>query len=240
MRNTTCLVIKIKIKPKKTSVLFLAAVLLLTIIHSIVLAFFFQADDPGLIDFVRWFDLDIERNIPSLYSSAAILVCSFLFFLIACLEKATSSHDKLNWIGLALVFLFLSVDEASELHEAIGHITENYIHATGLLYFPWIVPYSVMTLAFTLLYLKFIMRLPGKTAELFFLSGCMYLTGAIVFDMLGGREAEVHGFDSFTYCILYTAEEFLEMTAIVLLIYALLAYIERQYGYICITLQVKK
>ena len=40
--------------------------------------------------------------------------------------------------------------------------------------------------------------------------------------MLGGREADLHGYDSITYCILYTIEEFLEMIGIVILIYALL------------------
>jgi len=45
--------------------------------------------------------------------------------------------------------------------------------------------------------------------------------------MLGGREADLHGYDSITYCILYTIEEFLEMIGIVILIYALLSYTER-------------
>jgi len=58
--------------------------------------------------------------------------------------------------------------------------------------------------------------------------------------MLGGREADLHGYDSITYCILYTVEEFLEMIGVVVLIYALLSYIERQFGYLCVTLQIKK
>ncbi len=82
--------------------------------------------------------------------------------------------------------------------------------------------------------------MPKKTAVLFILIGTVYLTGAIVFDMLGGREAELHGYDSITYCILYTIEEFLEMISVVVLIYALLSYIDRQFGYICITLQIRE
>jgi len=91
-----------------------------------------------------------------------------------------------------------------------------------------------------LVYLKFTLELPKSTAVLFILSGTIYLTGAIAFDMFGGREAELHGYDSTTYSILYTIEELLEMTGVVVLIYALLSYIERQFGYIRITLQIKK
>lgn len=238
-RETIFLMIEIRIQTQKITFLFLSIVVFLTLVHCIVLFLFFHLENPNTLDFLIWFDLDIERNIPSLYSSAAILVCSVLFFVIAYLEKNTGNCNRLYWIGLALIFLFLSIDEGIELHESIGDLTENYIHATGLLYFPWIVPYSFMTIIFILLYLKFTLRLPAKTARLFILSGSVYLTGAIAFDMLGGREAEMHGFDSAAYCIFYTIEEFLEMIAIVVLIYALLSYIERQFGYLCITLEVK-
>ncbi|MCI5222213.1 MAG: peptidase M48 Ste24p [Candidatus Electrothrix sp. AR4] len=231
--------LEIKIKSKETACLFLSTVVFLTLLHCIALLFFFYSDSPKILDFVVWFDLDIERNIPSFYSSAAILVCSLLFFVVTYLEKKTGDHNQLYWIGLALIFLFLSLDEGFELHEGIGDVAEEYIHATGLLYFPWVVPYSFLAIVFTLLYLKFIIRLPKKTAGHFFLSGGVYFIGAVLFDMLGGKEAEVHGFDTAKYCILYTIEEFLEMIAVVGLIYAILSYIERQFGYMCITMQTK-
>ena len=141
---------------------------------------------------------------------------------------------------MSIIFLFLSIDEGFQIHENIGDITENYIDSTGFLYFPWVVPYGFAVIVFILVYLKFTLDLPKRTAVLFILSGTVYLTGAIVFDMLGGREADLHGFDSITYCILYTIEEFLEMIGVVVLIYALLSYIERQFGYLCVTLQIKK
>ncbi len=231
--------IQIIFKPYKVSLLFLSIVLFLTLVHCIVLVVFFHFDYPDLINFVHWFDLDIEKNIPSLYSSFAILVCSFLFFIIAQYEKKDFDYEYLYWFFLGLIFLFLSLDEAFQIHESIGDITENYIHSTGFLYFPWVVPYGFAVIIFILIYLKFSLRLPKKTTLLFILSGSLYLTGAIVFDMLGGREAELNGYDSVTYSTLYTIEEFLEMIAIVVLLYALLLYIERRFGYLCITLQIK-
>ena len=231
--------IEIRVRPQ-VAYLFLTTVLFLTLAHCLILFFFLNFDQPELVNVMRWFDLDMERNLPSFYSSGAILACSFLFSTVAFLERKSTSQSRLYWLGLALVFLFLSLDEYFELHEGLGDLTENYINARGLLYFPWVIPYGALTLGFGLVYAKFILGLPKKTARLFILSGVIYLSGAIFLDMLGGREAELHGFFSITYCILYTLEEFFEMIAIVLLIYALLAYIEQHFGYLCINLQIRE
>jgi len=232
--------IEITFKPRKVTLTFLSVVVLLTLVHCIVLVSFFRLDNPDIFIFVRWFDFDIENNVPSLYSSFAILICSFLFFTIAMHKSQRLDYERLCWFGLGVIFLFLSADEGFQIHENIGDIVENHISATGFLYFPWIVPYGFAVAVFIMAYLKFVMGLPKKISLLFILAGTVYLTGAAVFDMLGGREAELHGFDSVTYCILYTIEEFLEMIGIVVLIYALLSYIDRQFGYICITLQISK
>ncbi|MCI5159514.1 MAG: peptidase M48 Ste24p, partial [Candidatus Electrothrix sp. AUS1_2] len=132
------------------------------------------------------------------------------------------------------------------LHERLGNYTEKLIKSTeflevsGLLYFPWIIPYSILIIILGLLYFRFILRLPRKTTVLLILSAIIFLTGAAVFDMLGGREAELHGFYTVTYTVLFTIEEFLEMIGVVLLIYTLLAYIEQQYGRLCLSLTIQK
>ncbi|NOQ35484.1 MAG: peptidase M48 Ste24p [Methylococcaceae bacterium] len=232
--------IEVIFKPKKISLLFLAIIVFLTLVHSIVLVAFFHFDNPSIDIFVGWFDLDIEHNVPSTYSAFAILICSLLFFTIAIHKKQPIDYEKLCWIVLGIIFIFLSIDEYLQIHESIGDIVENHINATGFLYFPWVIPYAIAVIIFIIIYLKFILGLPKKTAVLFILSGTLYLTGAIVFDMLGGKEAELHGVDSISYCILYTIEEFLEMSAIVILMYTLLSYIEKHYGYISLSLKVCK
>jgi len=88
--------------------------------------------------------------------------------------------------------------------------------------------------------MNFFLQLPQRTRKLFIVSGAIYFTGAVFFDMLGGREAELHGFDSVIYCLLYTVEEFLEMFGVVGMIYTLLAYFEEKYGSIAITLQLER
>ncbi|MCI5219231.1 MAG: hypothetical protein D3914_08580 [Candidatus Electrothrix sp. LOE2] len=231
--------------PKKTALFFLATVVLLTVLHCIAQTVFFSTDNPDLLELTGYFDLDIENNIPSFYSAFAILLCSLLFFCISSLEKK-QGRKRRYWLGLACVFLFLAFDEAFALHEGLGDLTEEYLQRTeilqvgGLLYFPWIIPYSLLTTILGLLYFHFILSLPRKTTVLLILSAIIFLTGAVFFDMLGGREAELNGYYSITYTVLYTIEEFLEMNGIVLLMYTLLDYIEQQYGHLCFSLQIQE
>lgn len=223
----------------------MAIVLFLTLLHSVVQVAFAYTLNQTLMLISEYVDLDIEKNIPSFYSAFAIFLCSLLFFCITLLEKKQKGR-RWYWLGLAAVFLFLAFDEALALHEELGDYTEEYIKATGilqaggLLYFPWIIPYSILTTLLGLLYFRFIVRLPRRTSLFLICSAVIFLTGAGFFDMLGGKEAELHGYYSTTYTALYTIEEFLEMSGIVLLMYTLLDYIEQQYGHLNFFLEVRK
>ena len=228
----------LQLHPKQTALVLLFVVLLLTLVHSAARFVLLRFHAPEVLPLLPWVDLDLEHNIPSIYSGAALLLSSLLFLVIGYLEQQSDNRSRLYWFGLSCIFMFLSIDEWFALHEEIGDITESYIHATGLLYFPWVVPYSILTFLLALPYSKFLLRLPRKTASLFVLSGGMYLAGAVLLDMLGGREAETNGYYSAAYSILCTAEEFLEMSAVVLLIYTLLEYMKEGFGEIRITVQI--
>jgi len=49
---------QIKIKAKKTAYFFLLTILLLTLLHCVALFLFFHSDNPRVLDFTLWFDLD--------------------------------------------------------------------------------------------------------------------------------------------------------------------------------------
>jgi hypothetical protein len=236
---------QLRIYPKKTALIFFTIVISLTVLHSIALTVLLSTENQDLMEITDYVDLDIEKNIPSFYSAFAIFLCSLLFFCISLLEKKQGRKHR-YWLGLAGVFFFLSLDEAFVLHERLGNYTEEYIKSTGilevsgLLYFPWIIPYGILMTILGLLYFRFIFRLPRKTTVLLILSAIIFLTGAAGFDMLGGREADLHGYYTVTYTVLYTIEEFLEMIGVVLLIYTLLDYIEKQFGHLLLSLQIQE
>jgi len=64
----------------------------------------------------------------------------------------------------------------------------------------------------------------------------IFLTGVLGIELLGAREADLHGTETVVYCLLYTLEEMLEMLGIILFIYALLSHLVQETGPLSIVL----
>ncbi len=195
--------------------------LLLANLAMILLTFHFQYDDVhGL---TRVFSFSDEKNIPTLFSSFGLIFCAALLGVIAVRRKKSGS-SYLPWSGLAVVFLFLSIDETASLHEKFTIPIREALNTTGLLYFAWVIPYGVALIFFGLLYSRFLIGLPRRTMVLFMISGTIYIAGAMGLEMVGALRAATHG-DDLIYQLIVTCEEFLEMLGIIVFIYSLLAYI---------------
>ena len=198
--------------------------MLLLIAHITVVTISLVTGHDTIYGLVPLFHFGSESNIPTLYSSITLLACSALLWTIA------KSHKKQNqpyryWLGLAVLFLFLSVDETASLHERSGEPIRAMMGTSGLLYYGWMIPYGAAMLFIVTLYLRFLVRLPKKTSKIFIVSGVVYITGAIGMEMLGGWWHESHGIHNLTYYSLVTLEELFEMFGIVLFIHTLLTYI---------------
>ncbi len=90
---------------------------------------------------------------------------------------------------------------------------------------------------FVIAYLKFLIGLPKRIMVLFVVSGLIFVSGAIGFELLGGRHAELYGTSDLVYTIYYTCEELLEMLGIATFIYTLLSYITSQFTFLTLTIK---
>ena len=177
----------------------------------------------GINYLANLFDFNKEGNMPSFFSSLLLIACALLLLYIGKDEKF-NKKKHLDWYGLSIVFLFLSIDENTGVHERFTLITRNSLNTSGLLYYAWVIPYGIALLVFLIVYLKFLSRLPKATAWLFVFSGLVFVMGALGFEMLGGWVEENYGINNISFYILYTCEEFLEMLGLVGFIYALIDY----------------
>ena len=110
---------EITISPKNVAkYLFLIISGLLTL-HIIGQVAKFGFGSNQLYGFVPLFFMGGESNIPAFYSSAAIFTCAVLLFVIGVVRSRVRSGDHLHWLGLALIFVFLSMDEALRFHERL-------------------------------------------------------------------------------------------------------------------------
>ena len=195
--------------------------LLLIFINILMLFIYFYINNPQKFNFIQLIDLDMEQNIPTLFSSLLFSFNSFLFYLLSKVKNKSN-----YWYGLSLIFLFLAFDESAKIHEYIGDFTENYVDASGFLYYPWFISYSILLIILSIIYANFFLQMNKKILYSFILCAFMFCTGAIGFDILGGYEADLNGNDTIKYCILYTIEESLEMFGLIYLSSILLGLLE--------------
>ena len=217
----------IKLYPREVFIanIFLILFLLCANIIGIVSRLYF--DHNYVYGLVPLFDFDTERNIPTLYSSIALIISSALLFLIALSSKKIQS-SYISWLGLSLIFLFLSIDEIYSIHESLIVPAREFFEASGFLYYAWVIPYGIALVVFIVMYSKFLFDLPRNIMLLFLASGAIFVSGAIGFEMLGGRQADLFGDNNILYSFYYTCEELFEMLGVAIFIYTLLTYIVNQ------------
>ena len=217
----------IELNAKKSLTFFLSIITLLVVANCFAIFSEHYLTYSHIETVIRLFNVDKEMNIPTLYSSCAMIVASLLLGLIAYIHA--KKHDAyLAWAGLSGIFLFLALDEMTELHEMLVGPVRNSLNTSGILYFAWVIPYAALLLIFALTYFRFLFRLPTRTRNLLILSGVTYVTGALIFELIGGKISQLYGINSLYYAVSYTIEETLEMLGIAFLIYTASSYIGEQ------------
>jgi hypothetical protein len=185
--------------------------------------------------FAATFNVDEEANIPTLYSTLAILVCAVLLRVIARIEREGGGRLSRHWTLMSIIFFGLAVDEFLVLHEEI-----NYrLDLSSFTRWSWVAIGIIFVFVVALIFLRMIVQLPSPVRRLFILAGLIYLSGAIVIETLGGHYVTVWGHDSMRYVLCTAAEEFLEMMGIVVFIYALLTFLTQGGREVVMALEVR-
>ena len=176
---------------------------------------------------VRLFDVDGEANIPSLFSTLLLMSSGILLWLISGEEKNRGGRDAGRWKVLAVVFLYLAVDEAAVLHELFivpgGELLGK--DRWGIFNFAWVIPYSVLVLVLGIYFIGFFLRLPAVTKVRFLLAAVLFVGGSLGFEFIEGVVAKAQSENSTTYWVLTVIEEGMEMAGVIVFIHALLEYI---------------
>jgi hypothetical protein len=174
---------------------------------------------------VEKLELDGENNLPNWYQSSSILFCAVLLAVIATLKRLLGARYVRHWGGLALIFLMLSLDEASSLHEMLVDPLRAALHTSGSLSYAWVIPGLLFAAGVGLAYLKFLVHLPLRTRVQMIAAGTIFLSGAVGMEMIGGKLRDLYGLQSVQYIAETIAEEVLEMSGILLFIHALTSHL---------------
>ncbi|RJP52104.1 MAG: hypothetical protein C4557_06855 [Anaerolineaceae bacterium] len=174
------------------------------------------------------FYLDAEGNVPTFANALLLFIPSLLLALIGAWKNSIKDKFRFHWIGLALIFLFLSFDEAAVLHERLIKPMRQFTNAgVAFFHFSWVIPGMIAVLLFGLAYLMFFLHLDKKFKILFFVSLAVYIGGVIGGEMISGYFAANLGQKNYTYAVAASLEESVEMVGCAFIIYSLLEYIKQ-------------
>lgn len=199
----------------------------------------FQSGHDNLHGLIPQFDLGAENNIPTWYSSVALLVSAIVLIVIGIGKKSAGDRYAAHWLALGAIFGGLSMDEMASLHEMtmplFRSLLEGSSYGGGYLWFSWVIAGGIFVMLVGLAYLRFLAHLPAKTRWLFLLAAALYVGGAIGMEMIGAKQHYLFGRNNYQYALIVGMEETCEMAGIALFIYALLSYL----GMWCSSVRVK-
>ena len=175
---------------------------------------------------VPFLSLSYEKNLPTWFSSCLLYSCSVLLALIAVGSVRHEASWTQHWWGLAIAFLYISLDETATLHEHAS----GWFHFGGVLYFGWVIPAGIIVAFFALSYARFLGHLPLRTRVQFILAGAIYVGGALGVELPLAYWTEKHGDDNFVYAMIDLIEESMEMIGVSLFTLALLEYLAEPVG----------
>lgn len=219
--------LSIFISPKKTVSIISCLIAILTLMNVLALSLEpYAVKFPTLKAPIFLWLLEQDGNIPTWYASSTLLICSCLLAIISKVKKKTKDRYFKHWLGLALIFLGLSVDETATIHELINHQMEVRMDTSGFLEWPWVIVGGIFVFIVLLVYLEFLFKLPSQTRFLFILAGTIYVGAALGLEMINANLSDIYNGRSLIYKIVTTIEEFCEMLGVMVFIYALISYLK--------------
>ena len=187
-------------------------------------------DDEWGFGLVPLVNLGFEGNVPTWYSSTLLFAAAALLAAIAWTRLHRRSAYGRHWAVLAVIFLYLSIDESVVIHELINQPLGAALELGGMLYFAWVLPFGVLVVTFVLGYLGFLRHLPRRWRVWFVLAGAIYVGGALGTELPIGYWVDRHGGDNLTYGLLNVGQESLEILGATIFCCALLSYIRDEIG----------
>ncbi len=144
--------------------------------------------------FVQLFDVDLEANLPTFYNCFLFFVGAALFMVSGRLED---KKYRSGWTVMAGVFVFLGVDEGSQIHEKfmlftlrlMNHGQQTGTHL-GWWYYAWVIPYGIASIALVFMLSRWLISLDNKLRTGLIISGVVYVFGAVFMEMYSGKIAE--------------------------------------------------
>ena len=174
------------------------------------------------------FDSNNERSLPTAWS--LLLLASIIGTAVA-ISIAGRSDRRMSrwWLGVAIVFGVMFVDEAASIHELLNlpmhellGVDQERLFDSGILVFAWTIPGVILVAVVAGLFVPFIRALPRDTRWAAGIGVGVYLLGAVGLELAWGAlartiQAVFAEKASLAFDVLSGIEELFEMLGAVLI-----------------------
>jgi hypothetical protein len=186
---------------------------------------------PYVKGIVPLFYLDQEQNIPTYFAVLLMLSTALMLGTITVLQKRAGAPFIMHWTTLTVGMIFMAYDEAFQVHEELIEPVRNFLGDgdLGIYYFAWVLPAFVLLAVLGVFFTRFLLAFPTATRIRFLVAGGVFVGGACGVELAGGYYAELHGTGTWSYSMLATLEESLEMAGLILCLRALFQFCADNY-----------
>jgi hypothetical protein len=167
------------------------------------------------------FDMDMETAFPNFFSTFMLISVTAVSAWAAALDK----ENKGGWLGIAVVFFILALDETASLHNSLVYVYRVDAVSSEMQNYFWFVPLIPVLALLGLAYLRFWLRLPAFQKIFFVLSAVVYIGGAAGIEVISGWLAVLEGANSRYYNLTMLMEETSEMIGVILFLHCLFHYL---------------
>ncbi len=171
---------------------------------------------------IHFFNLDREQNFAAVYSTTLLWLCALLTGFIAKAEPDRARGRK--WMGMAVVFALLGLDELVSLHERLSWTIHRACEGFNLHGFAWILPYALVLVVLLFVYAKFWWTLPGSTRLSLAIGGALFVGGGLGCELIAWMVTRMEA-GAIAWHIEILAEEVLEMAGVIVMARAFLLHI---------------
>lgn len=166
------------------------------------------------------FYFDSKFNFPSFFNTLVLLMATGMLYYIH-LAYARKYLREARWLWLTVLFFLMTIEENLSIHFFLSNLQPDFK--------VWVTPIVIGLISLTAYFGRLAYKVPRKIAIGFFVSGGVYIAGAIILELIGARVKHNLGEWNLVYAGISTLEETLEMLGIILFIGCLLEYIKLEF-----------
>ncbi len=194
---------------------------------SLVLVFFFNLllGSP-VVEIHKLFHLDREANIPAWFSSMQLFMIGMVFFLTGYRSQSQLVLSRTVLVFLAVVFIFLSMDESASIHERMHVILKRQEWMPSLKIGLWIPIYLFLIVVITIAiypHIRIMWAHFPQEAAVLVVGILIFLLGAVGIEIVADLFLR-DDIRSIPYAVEVAFEELLEMAGGSVILYGALLF----------------